>query len=407
MIGGRYELVDVLGRGAGGEVWRAHDIELQREVAVKLLEIRSDEDKARVWREVRLATLLGAKGAVPIYDYGDDGTHCFLVMELVQDPTLRAVLDEHPQGLPVSWLVTVGIELMRALGQAHALSVVHRDIKPENVFIHRSEGTECGTKLVDFGLAFLDDASEKELGRLTEAPALSGTPAYLSPEQGRRGEIGPASDVYSAGCVLYELACGSPPFSGDLGELISKQLYVPAIPLLERDPKTVLALSSLVDEMLRKDAQSRPTAADAEAALSEIAKVLDSSSSTANRGVGDAARADRMLDAVLSSQGATTGKPLSIWLASPVPPWLSAKILEANLAVAVDRSMAVMVLAPIDSKIEFDATDLAVVGWSTLGEPLDLVALIRDGFRSVVVETTPATRLRRVAQGLVPTSAHG
>ena len=116
LVGGRYRLLEIVGSGGAGVVWRAVDEELSRELAVKLLSCQDETMKSRIWREARLAALLSSAGAVPLYDFGDDGDHCFLAMELVLTNTLRGLLEKHlPNALVVRDILAIGIELAQIL----------------------------------------------------------------------------------------------------------------------------------------------------------------------------------------------------------------------------------------------------------------------------------------------------
>ncbi len=160
-----------------------------------------------------------------------------------------------------------------------------------------SDGQISRVRLVDFGLAFKRAEQINSLGRLTDTSVLSGTPLYLSPEQARGGDIDSKSDVYSAGCVLYEVACGLAPFGGGLGELLSKHMYIPAIPLRERVPDIALAFSDLVDEMLEKPPEERPTAAAVVDALTAMGVAQSRQELHFEERVKQSTRTDRMVPA--------------------------------------------------------------------------------------------------------------
>jgi len=263
VVAGKYRLESVLGTGATGTVWRAIQVGLERAVAIKLMHrhIAAREDaKVRFGREARVAASLDHPSSVAVLDFGEDNGELYLVMELVDGETLRARLARGP--LPVAEAVTIVRQVAMALSAAHRLRLVHRDIKPENVIIPR--GTPAPpAKVVDFGLAFIVDPDDAPLiGRVTADGTIVGTPAYMAPEQVRGASIGPPSDIYSLGCVFYELVAGRPPFAGSMAEIFARHAYAPAIPLrqleLAQPPPT--AIDEVIQAMLAKSSASRPSA---------------------------------------------------------------------------------------------------------------------------------------------------
>ena len=222
---GRYRILKTLGEGAMGSVYLALDTQLNRKVALKIPKVDSKEDArflARFLREARSAATLSHPNICPVYDVGEiDGTH-FLTMAYVQGhPLSEYVNPERPQReRNVAYLVR---RIALALHEAHINGLVHRDVKPANIMIdQRNEPI-----VMDFGLARGIDDSED--ARLTRDGAILGSPAYMSPEQieGKSGLIGPASDIYGLGVILYELLTGQLPFQGSvasiIGQIVSKQ----------------------------------------------------------------------------------------------------------------------------------------------------------------------------------------
>jgi serine/threonine-protein kinase len=211
-----YEIIEELGRGGMATVHRARDRRHDRHVAVKVMlpEIASSIGPRRFLSEIEIAARLQHPGIVPVFDSGDDDGQLFFVMPLIEGESLRSRLDRETQ-IPVDEAVRLVREVAEALGYAHGEGVVHRDLKPENVLISRGHAL-----LTDFGIARAShiDADQSTLVA-TQAGVTPGTPAYMSPEQasGRR-EIGPESDVYSLGCVLYELLTGELPFQGETAQ---------------------------------------------------------------------------------------------------------------------------------------------------------------------------------------------
>nr|WP_042178223.1 serine/threonine-protein kinase [Kibdelosporangium sp. MJ126-NF4]CEL13055.1 putative serine/threonine protein kinase [Kibdelosporangium sp. MJ126-NF4]CTQ98742.1 putative serine/threonine protein kinase [Kibdelosporangium sp. MJ126-NF4] len=208
LVAGRYRLIDMVGSGGMGVVWRAHDERLTRTVAVKLVAFdaavnpRADE---RVLREARLAARIQHPNAIQVHDVVEHDARPCLVMEYLPSNTLAAVLADRGT-LPADEVARIGAQIASALAVAHAAGILHRDVKPDNVLI-APDGT---VKITDFGISRLvGDATRTEVGLIV------GTPAYLAPEvaSGHRAEY--ASDVFSLGATLYAASEGEPPFGND------------------------------------------------------------------------------------------------------------------------------------------------------------------------------------------------
>jgi eukaryotic-like serine/threonine-protein kinase len=257
VLAGRYQLLTLLGRGGAGEVWKAEDTVLARQVAVKLLRrLEGDPMEAaeRFRAEAQAAARLTHPNVVATYDVGTEGEHVFLVMELVSGPDLAQLM--RTAGLPSAELVAdIATQGARGLDAAHAAGIVHRDVKPANLML-AADGT---LKITDFGIA-------KRAGNETTAGVLLGTASYVSPEQVRGQSATPASDWYSFGCVLYELLSGTPPFTGQTVDVVMRQhLETPPPPILRTDVPAELA--GLVTHLLAKDPAARPSSAAQVSAL--------------------------------------------------------------------------------------------------------------------------------------------
>ncbi|MFC9246120.1 tetratricopeptide repeat protein [Streptomyces sp. NPDC057136] len=219
LIQSRYRLLDVIGRGGMGEVWRARDESLGRQVAVKCLKPlgpQHDQSFTRILRErfrreARVAAALQHRGVTVVHDFGEHEGVLYLVMELLDGRNLSQLLEDNKQHpLPVPDVVDIAEQVADALGYTHQQGIVHRDLKPANI-MRLADGT---VKICDFGIARLGH----DIGftsRLTGTGIAMGTPHYMSPEQISGGDVDHRSDLYSLGCVLYEIATGVPPFDLD------------------------------------------------------------------------------------------------------------------------------------------------------------------------------------------------
>lgn len=264
---GRFELIGPLGRGGMGEVWRARDPRLSREVAVKVLPeqlARDPEWVARFEREARALAALSHPNVAQIYEIGeasvsDEGDEPlrFLVMELVSGQTLRDRLKEGP--LPVELAVEVGSQVARGLAAAHSRGVIHRDLKPANIML----GTDGIAKVLDFGLARIeplkDAPSDTEITLAVSRPGtVLGTAAYMAPEQMRGLECGPACDVWAFGCCLAEMLSGKRLFVGATIPEIASKVLGGAVNVTALPAKLPAELRQLVVGCLREDAGDRP-----------------------------------------------------------------------------------------------------------------------------------------------------
>ncbi|MEU8695994.1 serine/threonine-protein kinase [Streptomyces sp. NPDC048665] len=257
LIADRYRLGDALGRGAMGEVWRAFDETLSRPVAVKwLLPQDADPTAASRFRlEAQTAGRLSHPHVVGVRDFGEYENRLFLVMDLVEGGSLAGLLAAH-RTLSAERVARIAAEAADGLAAAHQRGIVHRDIKPANLLLD-ADGT---LKIGDFGIArFLDDPGNA----LTATGQIVGTSLYLAPERALGRTAGPASDVYSLGCVLYQLLTGRPPFQADSALAVLHQ-HLDAVPPTPRQLGVSLppAFQNYLLGMLAKEPQERPTAED-------------------------------------------------------------------------------------------------------------------------------------------------
>ena len=252
LIANRYALSAPLGRGGMGVVWRAQDAVLGREVAIKevvfpptMPEQERRPARARVMREARAAARLNHPAAVTLYDVVQDQGVTFIVMELVNAPTLADLVREGGP-LPAERVAEIGVQVAGALEAAHQAGIIHRDVKPGNVMV-----PERGTaKLADFGVASLQGDPQ-----LTSTGLVIGSPAYMAPEQARGEASGPPADFWALGATMFYAVEGQPPF--DRGTSIATLAAVVNDPL--RPPERAGPLTALLTALLDKDPRSRPT----------------------------------------------------------------------------------------------------------------------------------------------------
>lgn len=292
-LAGRYRIDGLLGRGGMSEVYFGHDERLDRPVAVKLLRPPSyvpaapdspeaveildalDRDQRRFLREIRMSAQLELAGVPAVYDTGvddlPDGTRqLWLVMQLLRGSTLETLLDSvsfSGSDTPgIAWAAAIGAQIAAVLADVHRVDIVHRDIKAANVMV-----TDGGlVKVLDFGIAILRGAGA--LPRLTQVDRTVGTPAYMSPEQWAGQLVTPASDIYSLGCLLFELLTGDVPFHGSSRvplRVAHRESAAPSVTAAR--PSVPPEVDALVAAMLSKDPAVRPAAETVYRALLPIA----------------------------------------------------------------------------------------------------------------------------------------
>ncbi|MET7433847.1 MULTISPECIES: serine/threonine-protein kinase [Streptomyces] len=262
VLGGRYRLDAVIGSGGAGDVHRGFDLRLRRPVAVKVFRVGTGDDREDGFHnEAVILARLGHPGLVTVYDAGRHDGRAYLVMELIDGPTLKARITEGP--LSPGETAALGADLARALAHAHDAGIVHRDVKPSNIILD----TSGRPHLTDFGISRLLDATTR-----TTTGTLIGTAAYLSPEQVLGQSVGPSADVYALGLVLLECVTSRLEYDGAPLEA--------AIARLHRRPELPDSLpegfAALLGDMTALEAQARPSADDCARTLTALAALAES-----------------------------------------------------------------------------------------------------------------------------------
>ncbi|RKS76574.1 serine/threonine protein kinase [Actinomadura pelletieri DSM 43383] len=271
LLGNRYRLDSVVGRGGMGTVWRALDVMLDREVAVKEVVFPpglDEEERAvlyeRTFREARASARLNHSGVVTVHDVVEESDRPWIVMELVLAPSLQDVLERGP--MDHSRVADIGLQMLGALRHAHEKGILHRDIKPSNVLI-----TDAGrVVLTDFGIAQMEgDAT------LTQTGLVMGSPAYIAPERAQGERAVPASDLWALGATLYAAVEGHSPYErSDAMASLQAALSEPVPP-----PRNAGPLAPVLNGLLAREPMNRMTAAQAQPLLTRVAALRPRSSS--------------------------------------------------------------------------------------------------------------------------------
>jgi serine/threonine-protein kinase len=250
---GRYEILDEIGQGAMGTVYRARDPLIERTVAIKTVSIaqlqqEGTDAEVRFLREAQSAGRLSHPNIVTIYDVGEADGLAYIAMEYLPGATLREVMNKGP--IPLDLALETALQMAEALAFAHENGVIHRDIKPANVVVTGQNGR---VKLTDFGIAHLINSDHTHAGQML------GSPRYMSPEQAMGREVDGRSDIFSLGAVLYEMLTGHYAFDGDsLPTIVYRVINETPVPAESLRPQLPAELASLLARMLSKNPEARP-----------------------------------------------------------------------------------------------------------------------------------------------------
>jgi eukaryotic-like serine/threonine-protein kinase len=251
LIAGRYELLELIGRGGMSSVWKAHDRLLDRTVAIKVLHeqfTQDDEYVERFRREARSVAQLSHPNIVTVIDRGEEGGRQYIVFEYIQGENLKEVI-ERTGPLPVRDALLLALQMARALGFAHDRGLIHRDVKPQNVLLNE----DGQAKMTDFGIARSVDVEG-----VTITGTVLGTSEYIAPEQARGQRVDALTDVYSLGVVLYELLTGGVPFQGENFVAVAlRHVNEPAPSVLERRPDCPPRVGMAIERAMAKRPETR------------------------------------------------------------------------------------------------------------------------------------------------------
>ena len=385
----RYAVERELGRGGMATVYLANDVKHDRQVAIKVLhpELSVTIGSDRFEREIKVAAKLQHPHILGLFDSGDADGLLYYVMPFVKGESLRDRLDREGQ-LPVDDAIQITLEVADALGHAHAQNIIHRDIKPENILLANGHAL-----VADFGIASAIDESSKQ--KLTQTGMAVGTPVYMAPEQSAGEAVGPSADLYSLGCVLYEMLAGEPPFTGRNAAAIM------ARHMMETVPSIRIVRQSVPDEVeeaifaaLGKVPADRPQTA---AAFSEILGLPlgTTVSRRATRGQTGTRR---------TPSGFTRAFPVAE-AEAPRPLWRRPVVLVAGAVVALGLGIGVWQFGPWKGKPVvtaggLDPTHVAVLYFEDLSKDKSL-GFLADGLTEALI-----SRLGQV-QGLSVVSRGG
>jgi len=263
VIAGKYRIEKLIGVGGMGAVYRATQLAVERQVALKVLRqvpgVSEHQLAERFKREAHATSRLHHPNTVQVIDFGEEAGLLYLVLELLEgSPLLRVIQRDAP--LAPERVASIGKQIAKSLAEAHAEGIVHRDLKPDNVFICNYHGDPDFTKVMDFGIARIVTADVA----MTRTGMMIGTPKYMAPEQAMAKKVGPTADLYALGVILFEMLTGVPPFSGDSGMALAlAHINEPPPPLMLPGYPEPLAEAwrGLVGSLLMKNPEKRAQSA--------------------------------------------------------------------------------------------------------------------------------------------------
>jgi len=274
VVAGRYEICALVGRGGGGVVYRAQQLGIGRDVALKVLPPEHQLHAAavrRFEREARLVSRLHHPNTVTLYEYNRTPSGLlYIVMEFVEGVPLKEVLAQHG-AIPPARAVPILLQALKSLAEAHSHGIVHRDLKPANIMLCNMYGEPDFVKVLDFGVATALEVDETQFEEdVTRTADVVGTPKYMAPEQFRSQPLTPSSDLYALGCIAFEMLAGYCPFDGEtLHVTIAKHLFQPAPQLPAALVEQYPVLTNVVHKLLSKKPEERFERAE------EVAEVLE------------------------------------------------------------------------------------------------------------------------------------
>jgi serine/threonine-protein kinase len=397
---GRYRVDELLGEGGMGQVWRGHDVQLGRTVAIKVFaeHVMARADAvARFEREARVGAALGHPNVVHTYDFGEDAGRWFLVMQLVEGGSLLDYRLAH-RPLPAPTIMAFASQLAEALVATHAIGLVHRDLKPENVLVDQS-GPTAVLRVTDFGMAYIIAPTDAKQGRLTQDGSFGGTPEYMAPEQVSGGVATAPADVYALGCMLFELALDCTPFEGGgVGRIFAGHLYAPPPPLAAARPDLPHAFEELVHRMLAKNPSDRPSPENVRRRLAMME--MPGAQTSGRYGVVSDRRA-RMI----STPNLVPPEPSphgSVAIEGALDRDLEIAIAAAGLHIVADAAdVYVMLGATLEQIAQRTAQHVPVIADAPRGDFQRISGLLRLGVADVVLSPlVPASLVRALTRTL-------